>query len=132
MREEGSRGAGGCIVLEKVSAPNFEKLLEYLYAHRLPKGEEWKAGSGPGEMMVVTSLYAHCVAQFGVGVKVRNVVVLLMQAHDSGLAELEVSKKYLTVNVLAVQVLLRVPQVHAVSTVDVFCTATDAQRLMWM
>jgi len=95
-----------------VSAPEFEKLLEYLYTHKLPKGEEWKAGPGPVEMAVVTDrfqasgLYVHCVGQFGGGLKVGNVVARLVQAHDSGLAELEEAVMgYLQANVLTFQVL---------------------------
>ena len=36
-----------------------------------------------------TGLYEYCVEQFGEVLKVSNVVEMLVQAHDSGLAELE-------------------------------------------
>ena len=111
MREEGSRASGGEIVLEEMSATEFEKLLEYLYGHKLPEGEEWQAGPGPGEMAVVEDrfqacgLYAHCVGKFRRGLKAGNVTVRLVQARDSGLAELEeVAMGYLKANVLAFQV----------------------------
>jgi len=113
MREEGRRAAGGEIVLEEVSACEFERLLEYLYGNKLPEGEEWEAGPGPGEIAVVadrfqaSGLYAHCVVQFVGGLQVSNVVVRLVQARDSGLAELEeVAMGYLKANVMAFQVRL--------------------------
>ena len=111
MREEGSRVAGGEILLQEVSAPDFEMLMEYLYAHKLPEGEEWQAGAGPGEMAVVadrfqaSGLYVHCVRKFRSGLKVANVVVRLVQAHDSGLVELEeVAMSYLVQHALAFKV----------------------------
>jgi len=116
MREEGSRAAGGEIVLEDVSAPEFEMLLEYLYAHKLPEGEEWQAGPGPGEMAVVadrfqsSGLYTHCVGKFGGGLKVGNVVARLVQARDSGMAELEVvAMGYLKTNARSFQVYCPLP-----------------------
>jgi len=112
MREEGSREAGGHIVLEDMSAPEFERLLEYLYGNKLPEGEEWKAGPGPGEMAVVadrfqaSGLYAHCVVHFVGGFKVGNVMARLVQVRDSGLAELEeAAMEYLKANALTFQVL---------------------------
>ena len=112
MREEGSRAAGGDIVIEEVTAPEFERLLEYLYAHKLPEGDKWKAGPGPGKMEVVadwfqaSGLYAHCVGQFVSGLEVGNVVTLLVQARDSGLAELEeAAMGYLKTNAFVFQVL---------------------------
>ena len=97
--------------MEEMSATEFEKLLEYLYGHKLPEGEEWQAGPGPGEMAVVEDrfqacgLYAHCVGKFRRGLKAGNVTVRLVQARDSGLAELEeVAMGYLKANVLAFQV----------------------------
>jgi len=111
MREEGSRASGGNIVLEELSAPNFKGLLEDLYAHKLPESDEWKAGPGPGEMAVVadrfqaSGLYAHCVGRFVGGLKVGNVVARLVQARDSGLAELEeTAMEFLKANAIAFQV----------------------------
>ena len=95
MREEGSCAAGEDIVIEDVSAHEFERLLEYLYGHKLPEGEECKAGPRQGEMVVVadwfqaSELYAHCVRKFWAGLRVGNVMTRLVQARDSGLAELE-------------------------------------------
>jgi len=112
MCEEGSREPGGDIVLQEVSAPEFEMLVEYLYVHKLPEGEEWQAGPGPGEMSAVADrfqasrLYAHCVEKFGGGLRVGNLVARLVQTHDSGLVELEeVAMGYLKANTLAFQVM---------------------------
>ena len=111
MREEGSRAAGGDIELEEVSAPDFEMLMEYLYSHKLPEGEEWQAGPGPGEMAVVadwfqaSGLYMHCVGKFVGGLKVGKVVARLVQARDCGLTDLEEAvMEYLQTNALAFQV----------------------------
>ena len=60
MREEGSRAAGGEIVLEEVSACEFERLLEYLYGNKLPEGEEWEVGPGPWEIAVVADRFQAC------------------------------------------------------------------------
>ena len=75
--------------------------------------EHVEAGPGPGEMAVVadqfqaSGLYAHCVVQFVGGLQVSSVVVRLLQARDSGLAELEeVAMGYLKANVMAFQVRL--------------------------
>jgi len=113
MREEGSRAAGGDIVLEEMSAHSFGRLLEYLYANTLPVGEEWEAGPGPGEMAVVadqfqaSGLYAHCVGRFWKGLKVGNVVARLVQARDSGLVELEeAAMGYFKANAIAFHVFL--------------------------
>jgi len=57
MHEEGSRVAGGKILLQEVNAHEFEMLMEYLYAHKLPEGEEWQAGAWPGEMLVVADRF---------------------------------------------------------------------------
>jgi len=103
--------SGGDIILQEVSAPEFEMLLEYLYAHKLPEGEEWQAGPGSGEMSAVadcfqaSGLYAHCVEKFRGGLWVGNVVARLVQAHDSWLVELEkAAMGYLKANALAFQV----------------------------
>jgi len=111
MREEGSRAAGEDIVIEDASAHEFERLLEYLYGHMLPEGEEWKAGPGPGEMAVVadrfqaSELYAHCVRKFWGELRVGNVMTRLVQARDSGLAELEEAAiGYFKVNARAFEV----------------------------
>ena len=111
MREGGGRAAGEDIVFEGLKAHKFEMLLEYLYAQRLTMGEGLQAGAGPGEMKVLPDrfqalgLYVHCVSKFGGGLKVGNVVALLVQVRDSELAELEaVVMEYLKTNTLAFQV----------------------------
>ena len=111
MREEGSRAAGKDIELEEVSAPKFAMLLEYLYAHKLPEGEEWQAGPGPGEMAVAadrfqaSGLYVHCVRKFVGGLKVGKVVARLVHARDCRLTDLEeAAMEYLQTNALAFQV----------------------------
>jgi len=137
MREEGSRVAGGHIVLEDVSAPEFERLLEYLYGNKLPEGEEWKAGPGRGEMAVVadrfqaSGLYAHCVGYFGGGVKVGNVMARLVQARDSGLVELEeAAMEYLKANALAFQVLcVFVDTIFYVFVTILLCVAVNTSAL---
>lgn len=110
MREENSRAAGEDIVFEEVSAHAFQGLLEYLYTHKLPEGDEWGAGLGPGKMAGVADrfqaigLYEHCVSQFGKELKVGNLVKWLLQAHDSGPAELETAAMdYLKANALMFQ-----------------------------
>jgi len=91
-------------------------LLEYLYARKIPEGEEWQAGPGPGEMAAVadrfqaSGLYTHCVGKFGGGLKVGNVVAQLVQARDSGIVELVVvAMGYLKANVRSFQVYCPLP-----------------------
>ena len=111
MHEEGSRAAGKDIVVKDVSAGAFRMLLSFLYAHTLPEEEDCGEGLEVGEMARVadrfqaSELYAHCVEQFKEGLAVGNVVVRLVQAHESGLAGLEeAAMEYLNANVLALQV----------------------------
>jgi len=53
----------------------------------------------------VVALYKHCVQKFKEGLKVSNMVALLVQAHDNGLSALEqAGMGYFKVNAIAFQV----------------------------
>jgi len=95
MSEGGGRAAGNDIVIEGVGAGAFRTLLRFLYTNILPDEEDCGEGLEAGEMARVAdrfqavALYKHCVLQFRDGLKVGNIVVRLVLAHDSGLAALE-------------------------------------------
>jgi len=111
MHEEGTRTAGRDIMIKDVSAGAFRTLLRFLYAHTLPEEEDCGEGLAVGEMARVadrfqaSELYAHCVEQFRERLAVGNVVVRLVQVHDSGLARLEeAAMEYFKANALSFKV----------------------------
>jgi len=95
MREGGGSAAGQDIVIEEVSAGAFRALQRFLYTNDLPEEEDCGERLEVGEMARVADrfqavvLYEHCVQKFREGLKVGNVVVRLVQAHDSGLEVLQ-------------------------------------------
>jgi hypothetical protein len=112
MLEGGNSAAGQDIVLKEVGAGAFRVLLRYLYAGKLPEGEESWEGVGVVEMAGVADqfqageLYEHCVGQFREELRAANVMGRLVEAHDSGLGVLEeAAMGHFKANALAFQVL---------------------------
>ena len=96
--------------MEELSAGAFRVLLRYLYTHELPAAEDGGEGLAAGEMAKAADyfqageLFEHCVEQFKGGLRVRNVVERLVQAHDLKLEVLAATAmEYLKGNVLAFQ-----------------------------
>ena len=111
MREGGSREAGGDIALEGVSAVAFRVLLRYLYMQELPVTEDCGEGLAAGEMAKTADYlqagegYEHCVEQFKGGLRVGNVVELMVYAHDRCVEVLmEVALEFLKARIPSLQV----------------------------
>ena len=107
---EGGSAQGQDIVLEEVSAGTFQVLLEFLYANRLPEEEGCGQGLEAGEMVKVadrfqaTGLYEHCLEQFREWMEVGTAMERLVQAHVSGLEELQTAAmEYVLRNYSAIQ-----------------------------